>query len=236
MRKSVVITAAIIATMFVVGALSNYIIMVGAFPSGSQENWGQFGDYFGGLLNPMFAMLAFLALLWSITLQDREFRAAASHLAEQAEVAREELQLLRNDRLRSELLHVVREIDSRIDKALQTEISAPGTIPRLSIGHMVTEAERLVRVGGESSAFSQFIHQGRTPGTMVEAPIREIITLVERLRTFLEQYSRFVSGNQAPLIVYYADKAFRLLDMLEHFDDLPEDTRSFFATVSDPHG
>jgi hypothetical protein len=28
--------------------------------------WGEFGDYFGGVLNPIFALMAFVGLLWSI--------------------------------------------------------------------------------------------------------------------------------------------------------------------------
>jgi hypothetical protein len=56
------------------------------------------------------------------------------------------------------------------------------------------------------------------------------------MRAFLEQYSDLVPGAQAPIIVYYADKVYRLLDMLGHFDGLPEDTRRFFAAVGDPHG
>ena len=38
----------------------------------SRADYGALGDYFGGLLNPTFALLSFLALLGTITLQVRE--------------------------------------------------------------------------------------------------------------------------------------------------------------------
>lgn len=39
--------------------------------SKDQEVWAQFGDYFGGVLNPVFAFLAFIALLITINLQNK---------------------------------------------------------------------------------------------------------------------------------------------------------------------
>lgn len=37
----------------------------------SQEKWGQFGDYFGGVLNPILSFFAFSALLYTVYLQMR---------------------------------------------------------------------------------------------------------------------------------------------------------------------
>ncbi|WP_339533889.1 hypothetical protein [Pseudomonas hunanensis] len=37
--------------------------------SGEQEVWGQFGDYFGGILNPILSFFAFCALLYTVHLQ-----------------------------------------------------------------------------------------------------------------------------------------------------------------------
>ncbi len=41
------------------------------------DAWGQFGDYFGGILNPVFAFLGFFALLKTITLQCAELDEAS---------------------------------------------------------------------------------------------------------------------------------------------------------------
>jgi hypothetical protein len=235
--NSLIIAAAGLALFIIFVVAAPYVATFGTSLSSDPSVWGQFGDYFGGLLNPTFAVLAFFGLLWSISSQQRESRAAAKELSEQTELTRQELKNSREDRLSEELLHVIRDIDDRLMELLNTDISSPtGSNPMVTIGHMVAEAERLASTGGESQAFIQFIQHARSPGSIVEAPVREIKYLVTRMREFLEQYSRHRSTTYAPLVVYYADKVYRLLHMLEEVGGIPEDTREFFATVGDAHG
>lgn len=56
--------------------------------STSSEHWGQFGDYIGGLLNPVFSFAALVALLWTIRLQSAELRLSRKEL----ELTRSELE------------------------------------------------------------------------------------------------------------------------------------------------
>ncbi|MEE3636490.1 hypothetical protein UIA24_19890 [Pseudomonas sp. AL 58] len=51
--------------------------------SGSQEIWGQFGDYFGGILNPILSFFAFCALLYTVHLQLQSSREAEARHDEQ---------------------------------------------------------------------------------------------------------------------------------------------------------
>ena len=44
--------------------------------SESTEKWGQFGDYFGGTLNPIYALLAFVGVLVTIYLQTEQLKVA----------------------------------------------------------------------------------------------------------------------------------------------------------------
>lgn len=44
--------------------------------SGSPEQWGQFGDFFGGTLNPVYALLAFIGVLITIHLQSKQLELA----------------------------------------------------------------------------------------------------------------------------------------------------------------
>ncbi len=44
------------------------------------EKWGLFGDYLGGVLNPVFSFFALLALLFTIVLQSRELSASREEL------------------------------------------------------------------------------------------------------------------------------------------------------------
>ncbi len=231
------LSVATIAALSAIGVVCvTYILAFGATRSSDPAIWGQFGDYFGGVLNPLFALAAFLSALWSIGVQQREARAAAEQLAAQTEIARKELEALSSERLGEEFLHVIRDIDQRLSDLLQTVISPAGVPQTVTISQMVAEADRLATLGGSSSAFTQFLDYANSPGSVVEAPVREIKYLVIKLREFLEHYSKHRATGFAPVLVYYADKAYQLMNMLEAVDGMPPDTRKFFATVSDLHG
>jgi hypothetical protein len=196
-----------------------------------QDTWAQFGEYFGGVLNPIFAMFAFLGLLWSIISQAKEFRSSAELLQRQTKSAEEQLAMLRIDRLRDDLLHVIKEIDARAEQILEIDISMQGSPTASTIRQMQSEAQRLRRLGGDSPAYRAFLHVAKTPGAVVEAPIRELVYLIEKMRQFLENYSAIQCAEPSPTLVYYADKCTHLMDMLEDVGGLSDGTRAFFATI-----
>lgn len=236
MKKSIFFTLVIIAVLLVVAAVAFYVSVFGTTLSTSHDYWGLFGDYFGGLLNPIFAMLAFIALLWSILLQAHEFRSASELLSNQAKSAEEQLRILRNSRIREDLIHVIKEIDEKLDYTLSQDVTEPGSHPQLSITHMVSEGQRLARGGTPSAAYDKFIEMAQSSGSVIEAHVRELIFLVAKMREFLEQYSQFEQSSYSPVILYYAEKCYQLLDMMEDIGGIESDTRRFFATVSDRHG
>jgi hypothetical protein len=48
------------------------------------DKWGQFGDYLGGILNPIFGFLGFIALLLTLKLQRQELKLSTEELAKSA--------------------------------------------------------------------------------------------------------------------------------------------------------
>ena len=235
MNLRIFFVAAISALAAVGVASLAYIITFGATPVADSALWGQFGDYFGGVLNPVFAFAAFLSALWAIGVQQREARTAAKQLASQTEIAREEFEVLSSERLGEEFLIVIRDIDQRLSTLLQTVISSSGSTQTVTISQMVAEADRLTTPGAASASFSDFLLQANKPGSVVEAPVREIKYLVNKLRKFLEHYSEHKATGFAPVLSYYADKAHQLMNMLEAIGGMPPDTRKFFSTISELH-
>jgi uncharacterized membrane protein len=66
--------------------------------------WGQMGDYFGGMLNPIFAFASFIALLYTIQIQSEELRLTRKELNRAASAATESANLEKqNIQLQSEL-------------------------------------------------------------------------------------------------------------------------------------
>ena len=46
------------------------------------EHWGQFGDFFGGVLNPFLAFCSFMALLYTINIQSKQLTISTEELKE----------------------------------------------------------------------------------------------------------------------------------------------------------
>jgi hypothetical protein len=228
--------ATIVSAGVVLAVAGIYALNFGPKLSDNTGTWGEFGDFFGGTLNPVFGMLAFLALLWSIALQAAEFERASSHLSEQVRLTREEAEAARRDRLSQELLEVIKDLDARINVVLATTVSPTGTTPQLTVWHMASEAERLAQSTEVSPAYERFIELAHDRGSLVEASTRELLHLVEKMREFISEYSSAKQGSFAPIIVYYADKVFHLLHLVHDLGGAKGDTFTFFASVADPHG
>ncbi|HEX7026751.1 MAG TPA: hypothetical protein VF268_05880, partial [Gammaproteobacteria bacterium] len=135
--------AGVFGSLILLGAIIAYILTFGTQIADSHERWAQFGDYFGGILNPIFAFLAFLLLLWTIKLQISEFHSASEFLSEQVKAANEQLSLLKEARIREDLLYVMKDIDRRLDESLKAFISPPSSNGQLTVSHMVSESHRI---------------------------------------------------------------------------------------------
>lgn len=88
--------------------------------STSQELWGQFGDYLGGTLNPLFTFLTLLAILFTIVLQARELHFSTTELRHSSQALRSQshtLQIQQFENAFFQLLHlhnaIVNELDLR---------------------------------------------------------------------------------------------------------------------------
>ncbi|MGN2614732.1 putative phage abortive infection protein [Aliivibrio fischeri] len=73
-----------IATRFII-ILALYFTHFSGELSNKQEDWGTFGDFIGGSLNPLLSFLGLIALLLTIVLQNRELEATREELARSAE-------------------------------------------------------------------------------------------------------------------------------------------------------
>lgn len=63
------ILAAVFALIVILGVAGKYVLVFSTYVIPDQEKWGQFGDYFGGVLNPILSFFAFIALLVTLRTQ-----------------------------------------------------------------------------------------------------------------------------------------------------------------------
>lgn len=92
-RWLLVMIGLVVLSCFVM--LIKYLATFGVQTSHSQEVWGQFGDFFGGILNPLLSSLTLAAVLVTMRLQSKELKVAQEenkraneHLEKQASYIR----------------------------------------------------------------------------------------------------------------------------------------------------
>lgn len=78
----VILVMAMVSAVLVIGFYVVYFnnISIKADPA----PWGQFGDYFGGTLNPIFGFLSVMALLAALVIQSRELKVSSQELRNSA--------------------------------------------------------------------------------------------------------------------------------------------------------
>lgn len=84
-----VITLGVVTLILII-----YLLLSGG-TLGSFAQWGQFGDYFGGVLNPILSFIAIIVLLITIRLQSKELKNSTKqlkHSADELELSRIELE------------------------------------------------------------------------------------------------------------------------------------------------
>jgi uncharacterized membrane protein len=79
---TVILGISVVSVMLVIGfyALHFHSLSIEAKP----EPWGQFGDFFGGTLNPIFGFLSVIALLAALVIQGRELKVSSEELRNSA--------------------------------------------------------------------------------------------------------------------------------------------------------
>jgi uncharacterized membrane protein len=72
------------------------------------SKWGTFGDYFGGVLNPILSFLALIALLLTIVLQSRELRLSREELEKSTDALEKQSETLKIQNFESTFFHMIR--------------------------------------------------------------------------------------------------------------------------------
>lgn len=63
------------------------------------EHWGQMGDFFGGMLNPILAFASFIALLYTIRIQSEELKLTREEFVKSVEAQKELVRETENQRM-----------------------------------------------------------------------------------------------------------------------------------------
>ncbi|MEJ5028808.1 hypothetical protein [Comamonas sp. MYb69] len=131
-----------VAACLVGGYLVYFGLILGQNPAKDADKWGTFGDFFGGLLNPIVAFAAFFWLTESVKLQKQELAETRAELKNAAEAQH---LLVKNGRVGVELAATTALLE-----AINSQIATTETLLQTAKAEVVqyagaTNAPRAVR-------------------------------------------------------------------------------------------
>jgi len=92
--RTLVISIGAIAVVIAIGLVSFYFSIIEYQSIQGGDAWASMGDFFGGVLNPLFALFAFIALLFTIVIQGEELHLTTGELRKSAESLQQQIMLL----------------------------------------------------------------------------------------------------------------------------------------------
>lgn len=114
----------IFAGLSLVLVLGAYVYVFHGPLSTSQGEWGLFGDYVGGILNPVLSFLALIGLLFTISLQSAEMRDSTKELRNSAQALKKQNESINHQIFESAFFNmmrfyadILRDIDIRANNA-----------------------------------------------------------------------------------------------------------------------
>ncbi|RMQ99967.1 hypothetical protein [Pseudomonas syringae group genomosp. 7] len=213
-RHAAGIVAALLLLMLLILLLYNS--QFGFTPSDSKGDWGTFGDYFGGILNPIIGMLGFIGILRSLRMQQLQ------------------LNTMKRDKLAEEVLEAVKDIDKRINESLASSVGfVRTTVPivrdtELFISHMVAEGQRGAKRLADSPGYNDFTKTSNEAGSVVGVAVAEIRALVVQMADLVRHHPSNTMNEYSPVLFYYVSKTAKLIPMLKDIGGIPETTVAFY--------
>lgn len=171
--------------------------------SQSPNKWGLFGDYMGGVLNPIIGFLALIALLMTIVLQSKELAATR----EEMKMSREELansaQALQDSRdiaaqqaehnatqaKKEDIYRMINHVFADLNRTFYSEVKHPFIRTGLNVGVLNVPYSHLF--GQDKTAHYQSLSEGNAENIKLTDPVAA--RLIE-LQYYLQEYEQ-ISGN-----------------------------------------
>lgn len=163
-----------LGSAFFIITLGIYFINFHGPLDSQQAQWGVFGDYLGGILNPILSFLAFLGLLWTISLNYDELRRSSESLKKQ------EIQQQKQD-----IYRLIETIYSEIKGILNLNFVSGGYVDKPSFSSL----KILINAGSKDFDLSSDLLQKHK---------NELLVLTElflQFKFYLSKYDNLANDN-----------------------------------------
>lgn len=228
---------AAIGALAIIGAIIAYRLQFTGPIAPDKDAWGQFGDYLGGLLNPVLSFFGLLALLYTILLQQeelaytREEMAATKKELERSAKAQEQLQRVQSEQLQVLKIEELKEDLFRLISTLYDEIKQ--LLESYSASHETIQKylERQSKPAHVETFRLKFESYGGSPDDSSSKLIPLSHYLVE-MRYLLERF-RGISGANSMITQFminrYKVRLGEVCDQMNAIGFLDAPTRDFFT-------
>ena len=227
--KKLLITVGVLAALILLVPIASYTSIHGYTLSSSHEAWAQFGDFFGGLLNPVYALLAFLALLYTISLQSAELRQATTEFKRSADSMQQQLDHYKVSAQKDDLYKIIKDIDHDLERIYETTVGHDGQLSALNVGHIVHEGFRLRNNAAKSSSYHMFLKMASTSGSVIESIYLKLALTSSNLYEHLTKYQE-IAGEYNYLSQYYRYKYFMLGQLLKDAGNVDRKICDYFLS------
>ncbi|TWA70703.1 hypothetical protein FBZ84_102253 [Azospirillum baldaniorum] len=151
--QGVLIVLSVLALFFmliVYAEYFNYFGSIGVIGEFEKEKaaYGQFGDFFGGTLNPILAFMSFIAVLYTVSLQVTELNHNRKELRASREIAKQQKEHFENEARKSEILQALSQYEKEYENLLDYTFFHPRGYT-VKIRDQISEITSAIESGGE---------------------------------------------------------------------------------------
>jgi hypothetical protein len=106
----------IVAVVCIIVSLYFYVSTFPGALLAEHDKWGQFGDYIGGILNPVFGFFGLIALLATLALQSEELKLSTIELAKSAKALQQQHDVLTQQNFENTFFQLLRRYSELVSE------------------------------------------------------------------------------------------------------------------------
>ena len=191
--------------------------------SQKQEIWGVFGDYIGGILNPVFSFLALVALLLTIVLQSKELEETRKELKRTADANTAQVKYFSSQQKREDIYKLIIKLSERINNNYnKNHLQDGGSIHRALRGpHDVNKNKHLM----------QLYNEAQDTNTVTYRIIKHVEGDLLRLQSLLEEYENISvsSAGPTPFPAFYRSEYCEMVEVFHQLGLLKGELYNYFC-------
>lgn len=209
----IVLFIACIATLLIFGAFTIYWLQFGNSElSKSPADWGPFGDFIGGVTNPILSFFALLSLLLTLFLQSKQLDSAKVEIEHSRKVSAKQIEYLKNETKKTDIYRTIQVLENRLENLYREPIIVVknGQIEQwelyLLFSHATDITLKCVPPLENTGPLEHRNEYLRSKGTLTQLHITLVKLSIQLTQLSNLDHSEQFSQFYDPTITYMADK------------------------------